>query len=180
MSSRPAQVTSSHPNTASADSKLRILRETVAATIALLIVLGTTVMLYIVFTRYVAGDDQTADKHFERAKDLLLFVNPLLGVVIGYYFNKVSTEARAEKAEATVEMANTNAQQAISDRNEATEKAGKANEALKEVIPAAEKMLDEGRTRRTGTLSAGGAADQEPSAWSELAAAVERAKRVAE
>src|SRR5216110_1104429 len=98
MSSRPAQVTSSHPNTASADSKLRILREAVAATIALLIVLGTTVMLYIVFTRYVAGDDQAADKHFERAKDLLLFVNPLLGVVIGYYFNKVSTEARAEKA----------------------------------------------------------------------------------
>lgn len=159
------------------DSKLRVLREVVGATIALLVVLATTGMLYVVFARYVGSADPNADKHFERAKDLLLFINPLLGVVIGYYFNKVSTEARAEKAEATVATANTNAQQAITDRNEAKAEAKEVKSVLNEVMPAAQEILNESGAK-PGTLSVGEAAAADSNARRTLRAAIDRWQRM--
>jgi hypothetical protein len=81
-------------------------------------------------------------------KDLLLFINPLVGVVIGYYFNRVSTEARAEGAERTAQQATATAQQAQSARNEAEARAernkGQVKEtmaALQSIIPAAQRVL---------------------------------------
>jgi hypothetical protein len=162
----------------SLDFKLRVLRETVAAAIALLIVVATSVMLYIVFTRYVSSGDAAADKQFERAKDLLLFANPLLGVVIGYYFNKVSTEARAEKAEEGVAVAHQNVQQALEDRNEAKAEAKEAKSVLNEVIPAAEEVLREGNNRQPGTLSMGEGTSSDTHARRTLQAALDRAKRI--
>jgi hypothetical protein len=162
----------------SLDFKLRVLREAVAAAIALLIVVATSVMLYIVFTRYVSSGDAAADKQFERAKDLLLFVNPLLGVVIGYYFNKVSTEARAEKAEEGIAVAHQDVQQALEDRNEAKAEAKEAKSVLNEVIPAAEQVLREGNNRQPGTLSMGEGTSNDTQARRTLQAALDRAKRI--
>jgi hypothetical protein len=162
----------------SLDFKLRVLREAVAATIALLIVVATSIMLYIVFTRYVSSGDAAADKQFERAKDLLLFVNPLLGVVIGYYFNKVSTEARAEKAEEGVAVAHQNVQQALEDRNEAKAEAKEAKSVLNEVIPAAQEVLREGNNRQPGTLSMGEGTSGDTHARRALQAALDRAQRI--
>jgi hypothetical protein len=161
----------------SMETKLRVLREVVAATIALVIVLATGIMLYVVFTRYIAATDPNSDKHFERAKDLLLFINPLLGVVIGYYFNKVSTEARAEKAEATVATANTNAQLAITDRNEAQAEAKEAKAVLNEVMPAAQEILNES-SRQPGTLGGAESAAADSNARRTLRSALDRWQRM--
>ena len=162
----------------SIETWLRVLREVVAATIALVIVAVTGVMLYVVFSRYIASADPAADKHFERAKDLLLFINPLLGVVIGYYFNKVSTEARAEKAEATVASANNNAQLAIADRNEAKAEAQEAKSVLNEVMPAAQEVLNESAAR-PGTLGgAESSVDTDSNARRTLRAALDRWHRL--
>jgi hypothetical protein len=151
---------------------MRLLREVVAATIAVLIVGTSAVMLYIVFTRYVPSADPVSDKHFERAKDLLLFLNPLLGVVIGYYFNKVSTEARAEKAEATVETATNTAQEAKAETE-------KVKSVLNEVIPAAQEVLNESSTTRSaGTLSVGESASAATEAQAALRAALQRARQI--
>jgi len=46
---------------------------------------------------------------YARVKDLLLFINPLLGVIIGYYFNKVSSDLRAETAEMAARTASVTA-----------------------------------------------------------------------
>ena len=172
-----ARIDASTAKGLSMETKLRVLREVVGATIALVIVLVTGIMLYVVFTRYVASTDPAADKHFERAKDLLLFINPLLGVVIGYYFNKVSTEARAEKAEATVATANNNAQLAIADRNEAKEEAKEAKAVLNEVMPAAQEILNES-TRQPGTLGSGESAATDSNARRTLRNALDRWHRL--
>lgn len=153
------------------DSRLKVLRESVAASIAFLIVASTSIMLYIVFTRYVASDDPGADKHFERAKDLLLLLNPLLGVVIGYYFNKVSTETRAEKAEATVASATNSAEHARYD-------AERAKSVLNDIVPAAQEVLSKTAGRSPGTLGIGESAPAMSEAEAALRAAIQRAKQI--
>ena len=124
------------------------LREYVSAALAGVVVLGTVAMMILAFN-YLNSPEE-----FDRIKDLLLFINPLLGVVIGYYFNKASSEPRAETAEAAAQTAVVSAQQATEARDqaeaeaeaargEAEEAMGKAEEvktALKEVGEAAEKM----------------------------------------
>jgi len=110
------------------DPGLRRFREYVAAAIAVLVILGTIVMM-IVALRYVGSSDQ-----FARVKDLLLIVNPLLGVVIGYYFNKVSTEARAESTESTAQSATMSAQQATEARNAAEAEAQAARSEAEEAL----------------------------------------------
>lgn len=64
----------------------------------------------------------------------LLIVNPLLGVVIGYYFNKVSTEARAESTESTAQSATMSAQQATEARNAAEAEAQAARSEAEEAL----------------------------------------------
>ena len=159
------------------DPGLRRFREYVAAAIAVLVILGTIVMM-IVALRYVGSSDQ-----FARVKDLLLIVNPLLGVVIGYYFNKVSTEARAESAESTAQSATMSAQQATEARNvaEAEAQAAKseAEEALStlsEVSQAAEKVLSQAPA--PGVLRVGEEGEPVEDARLELQVALARAKRI--
>lgn len=129
----------------SLDGGLRWVKELVAATIGASLTVCLLLMLWRAFD--FLGRDQ-ADPSFQRIKDLLLFINPLVGVVIGYYFNRVSTEARAEGAERTAQLATATAQEAQSARKEAeaqTEtnkaQAKEANAALKSVIPAAQRVL---------------------------------------
>jgi ABC-type transporter Mla subunit MlaD len=93
--------------TDAADIASRKLRERLAAALAVIIVLGFVVMMFVAF--FFIGSGAT-DPAFDRVKDLLLFVNPLVGVVLGYYFNKVSTDARAENAERTAQAASSSLQ----------------------------------------------------------------------
>jgi hypothetical protein len=130
------------PAAIESDPALRRLREGVAATIALVVIVGTLLMMVQAFN-YLSTPEQ-----FGRVKDLLLFVNPLVGVVIGYYFNKVTSEARAEMAETTAKAATASAQQAVEERSQAQVQAVQAtNEtrsvksALWEMGQAAEKLM---------------------------------------
>ena len=128
------------------DSSLRRFREYVAACIALLVVFGTFGMLIAAFW-YIDSNDS-----FTRVKDLLLIVNPFMGVVIGYYFNKVSTEARAESAESTAKTATANAQQAVT-RAEVAESAAQSAQADAQQASAARDAAEAKAQTAVATLS---------------------------
>jgi hypothetical protein len=139
------------------DPVVRRLREFVSAGIALVIILGSVVMLIQAFN-HLSSPDQ-----FDRVKDLLLFINPLLGVVVGYYFNRATSEPRAEKAETAATAAMATAQQASEARNQAETEAEAAKgeaeevkEALKEVDEAAEKMMAQMPAPAMGVLGVDG------------------------
>jgi len=139
---------------AEADALVRRLREFVSAGIAIAIILSAVVMLIQAFSFL------TSPEEFGRVKDLLLFINPLLGVVIGYYFNKTTSEARAETAETTAQSAMANAQEAAEARNKAEAEAGAAQQetkevktVLKEVAEAADKMMIQVPVTSVGVLS---------------------------
>lgn len=161
------------------DPALRRFREYVAAGIAITVIIGTFVLLILAF--FQIGNDQ----NFTRAKDLLLIANPMIGVVIGYYFNKASTEARAENAEATAQSASISAQQAAEARNQATAEASQVKAeyqqtmaVLSDLDQAAEKMLAlTSGGAETGVLGASGDTSA-LSARMELEAAVARARRM--
>lgn len=135
------------------DPVVRRLREFVSAGIALVVILGSVVMLIQGFN-YLGSPEE-----FDRVKDLLLFINPLLGVVVGDYFNRATSEPRAEKAETTATTAMATAQQASEARNQAVAEAKAAKgeaeevkEALKEVDEAAEKMMAQMPAPAVGVL----------------------------
>lgn len=131
------------------DALLTRAKEAVAAVIAIIVIICLIAMIWKAFGLMNKDDSEVA---FRQVKDLLLFINPLVGVVIGYYFNKVSTEARAESAEATAKAASTTAQQATEARQKAEGDAEKsqqeaetARETIRELIPAAEAVLAQPR-----------------------------------
>lgn len=135
------------------DRFVRRLREFVSAGIALVVILSSVIMLVQAFN-YLKSPEE-----FDRVKDLLLFINPLLGVVVGYYFNRVTSEPRAEKAETAATAALATAQNASAARNEAEAEAEAAKgeakevkEALKEVDEAAEKMMLQAPAPSMGVL----------------------------
>ena len=124
------------------DPVVRRLREFVSAGIALVVILGSVTMLIQAFNFLNSPEE------FDRVKDLLLFINPLLGVVVGYYFNRATSEPRAEKAETAATAAMATAQNASEAQNQAEAEAevakGEAKEvkeALKGIDEAAEKMM---------------------------------------
>jgi phosphate/sulfate permease len=115
------------------------LREWISAGLATIVVVGSILMIAFAYSHI--GDSET----FTRAKDLLLFINPILGVVIGYYFNRATSEARAEHAERTAEAAQTQVREADAER-------AKAKAALWAVRAAAEEVAREGDTRLASRL----------------------------
>jgi hypothetical protein len=134
---------------------MRRLREYVAAGIALVIIIGAIVLVGISFAFISTSNDE-----FTRVKDLLLFVNPLLGVVIGYYFNKVSSDQRAETAENRVDAALTSAQDAEATKKAAQEQAKVAanmademRTTLEEVTQKAGEMVDQAAALPAGAGS---------------------------
>jgi hypothetical protein len=170
---------------AQTDTQLRRLREYVAAGLAILIV----VMVFVYLTISFMMIDRQANTRLADAKDLLQMVFPLVTFVLGYYFNKVSTEARAESAEATAQTAVTTAQQATEGRNEAVQQAEAANQKAEQVTEALTEVGDKAEAymaaqiseepKGPGTLSAEGASDVE-AARRDFMFAWERAKRLVE
>lgn len=160
---------------ATSDRALRRFREYVTAAIALIVILGTIVMMIVALCY---------SSTFDQVKDLLLVINPILGVVIGYYFATKSTEARAESAEATAQSAALNAQQATEARNAAdaeaqaaTIEAQEATAVLTEVSQAAEKVLSQAPATAPGVLRVGEEGEPVKDARLELEVALARAKR---
>jgi hypothetical protein len=167
------------PPAPSPDPGLRRFREYVAASIALLIVVGTFVMLLAAFW-YIDNNDT-----FARVKDLLLIINPFMGVVIGYYFNKVSTEARAESAESTARTASASAQQAMAEaqqagaaREAAQNEVQTVKSALSDVQAAAEQVLAQSSAPQSGVLGPESSAPAADDGRAALRAALDRARRV--
>ncbi|SRR6266508_5303381 len=160
------------------DPWLRRGRELIAALLALIVVVGTAVLIAKAF-RFVGVED-TKDQSFQHAKDLLTIILPLLGVVLGYYFNRVSTENRAETAEKSAQTATTNAQQANEARQHAEAENRETKDSLKEVSNAAEKLLkpQDSTLDVLGETASGNSSFQQ--ARSDLRAALNRAKRYIE
>ncbi len=156
-------------------------RERVAALIALLVILAALAMMGLAF-RYIGDDDR-----FARAKDLLLIINPVLGVVIGYYFNKVSTEARAEGAESAARSALADARRAAESRDRAEDRARGARAEVEEtgrrlddLSRAAEGVVAQSHAPRSAALAAGEKGEKGQSlenALRELEAALARVRR---
>jgi hypothetical protein len=83
---------------------LQAVKEVVTAALGLVIVIFTLAMAYKVFT-YVGENEKISD-----AKDVLMLVLGLAGVVIGYYFGRVPADARAAQAQGQAEAAHARVQ----------------------------------------------------------------------
>ena len=161
--------------------KLSCLREYVAAALAL-IILATTVILILLSLKYTDNSES-----FSRANELLETLIPLLTFVLGYYFNKTSTEPRAEKAEETARTAAVDALQAIEARTRADldaqmakDKTRDVKSALAELGQTTEKYLSRVSSPTPSTLTLSGEQDQTESEEKlrlELRAALLHAKR---
>ena len=139
--------------TISTELKLSRFREYVTAALAL-IILATTVILILLSLKYTNNSES-----FSRVNELLETLIPLLTFVLGYYFNKTSTEPRAEKAEETARAAAINALQAIEARARADSDAKMAKDKTRDVRSAlagleqtTEKYLSHLSSPRPGTL----------------------------
>ncbi|HZQ07543.1 MAG TPA: hypothetical protein VFD70_13260 [Anaerolineae bacterium] len=92
---------------------LEKLRELVAGGLAFLLILTFLIMCVIAVQNLPNADV------FQRTKDLLLLINPFVGVVIGYYFNKVTSDARATALQRAADTASAEALEATTDRERA-------------------------------------------------------------
>ena len=110
------------------DSRLQMIKEGVTAILALAIV-GTT--LYWMSMAFGLAGDATK---MSDAKDLLALMSGLTGVVLGYYFGRVPSEARASQAQLQVV---------------------KATQSEDRMKVSMAKMMDElGEMQRSGNISA--------------------------
>jgi hypothetical protein len=130
-----------------AEIEMRQFRERVSSLLAGLIVMVALIVLLVAMI--VGLRDESPGQAFTNLKDVLGFLNPLLGVILGYYFNKVSSENRAENAEKTARIAAATAQeaeearQAMWQQNQAIrQQLGLMREFMGELTAAASQMLD--------------------------------------
>lgn len=154
---------------------LERLREFVAGGLAFLLIIAFLVMALIAILNLPNADV------FQRTKDLLLMINPFVGVVIGYYFNKVSSDARANALQRAADTASETAIVATADRDRAVQQTETAQTqtqqmrgALSEMVTAAEGVTAS-QTGKLGALAAG----EQPitDADIQFRVALERAKR---
>lgn len=129
-----------------ATAQLAMYREKVAGSLSILLVVTFNVSVLTILGVLCFGRIPQA---FEKMKDILLFLNPIIGYVLGYYFNKVTTEARAEKAEAVVKSTSAVAQQATASAQEAHKEAQVTRSALLDLTQSAEAVLTESGTDGT-------------------------------
>jgi hypothetical protein len=82
-----------------------------------LFIIGFTLWLLVEASNHVGKPDD-----FGRAKEVLLIVNGLAGVVLGYYFGRMPADARATQAQGEADIAKKEAQQADTKRENALNK----------------------------------------------------------
>jgi len=154
---------------------LEKLREYVAAGLAFLIILGLLIISYVAIVNL--GNIES----FQNAKDLLLIITPFVGVVIGYYFNKVTSDARAVALQRTVDDTSRVAMTATIDSQRAEQQAAvaqtqaeRARGALADMVAA----VDSSGAAKGGTLGNLGPGDEEATERQvNLRVALERARR---
>ena len=117
---------------------LRYLREIAAILIAAIVLIGFIMMMRETYSHVGAGKEND----FNQTKDLLQIFTGFLGIVIGYYFNRVSTEARAEKAETAASNANDLAQGAVAAHQTAVKDTLAANNVVIETKSELRSLTD--------------------------------------
>jgi hypothetical protein len=115
------------------EQAIQTQREALAHRITYGVLGGFGVMIVITYAVLVWA----ADPIYNRAKDLLLFINPLIGIVIGYYF----TKGRAEKAEAAAQTAEGEKRVAEGQVEQAKTESTEAMGALQTLKDAAQDLL---------------------------------------
>jgi hypothetical protein len=108
-------------------TRLAMIREIFAGVLA-------TVVMGLFLLLILRALDRAAGTEFTSIKELLAIVNPTVGVVIGYYFSRVTSEARAERAEASAATAGRSALESAQARAHAEEQARSALAGLVRAI----------------------------------------------
>jgi len=103
------------------DKRMLIGRELVTSVLGALVVLVTLVIAII--TIFSVGNAST----FAAAKDVLLFMNGLVGVVLGYYFGRVPGDARADKSDNEAKTANSERNQVVATVRTVLESSGSSS-----------------------------------------------------
>ncbi len=103
------------------DKRMLVGRELMTNVLGALIVLVTLVIAIV--TIFSVGNAST----FAAAKDVLLFMNGLVGVVLGYYFGRVPGDARADKAEREAKTANSGRDQVVATVRTILESSGSSS-----------------------------------------------------
>src|SRR5215208_1893346 len=122
---------------AEADAKLRLMREGTTRRIGETIVFVFLAMVAVVMGAAFYVTDSTK---IQILFQLLGLVSPLCGVVLGYYFGKVTAEARAEKAEAQATVNAVAARDAAAAADAATEASQRAWEGQQQAQEEAESL----------------------------------------
>lgn len=104
------------------DKQIATWKEILTGVLGILIVLAT--LITVIFT-IASVNNQTA---FSAAKDVLLFMNGLVGVVLGYYFGRVPADVRADKAESETRTANRSREQVLSTVRAVLNEAGQSSD----------------------------------------------------
>lgn len=118
------------------NNPLQKFREIVTALLAGAIVLLFAGLLAAAFTS-IPRDNAT----YANIKDLLSIITPMLGMVLGFYFNKSSTEGRAESAEKNVQIANDAVATAKQDSVSAQKETALVKSSLSELVSSGKGLL---------------------------------------
>ena len=161
------------------DIRLPLVREVIAGLLGLTVMAMFFFLLAQALQSVPSSGAQAAD--FAPVKELLGVVNPIVGLIIGYYFSRATGEARAEKAEAAAATANDTAnkaqQTATAAEQEKTRTQAEAEQskgALQSLVKAVEGSRIQSDGEHASTEAARAARDAE----TRLGVAVERAKEV--
>jgi hypothetical protein len=103
------------------DKRMLIGRELVTSILGALVVLVTLIIAIV--TIFSVGNAST----FAAAKDVLLFMNGLVGVVLGYYFGRVPGDARADKSDNEAKTANSERNQVVATVRTVLESSGSSS-----------------------------------------------------
>jgi hypothetical protein len=103
------------------DKRMLVGRELITNILGALVVLVTLVIAIV--TIFSVGNAST----YAAAKDVLLFMNGLVGVVLGYYFGRVPGDARADKAESEAKKANSGRDQVVATVRTVLESSGSSS-----------------------------------------------------
>jgi hypothetical protein len=99
------------PGGITVEQGIQLMKEVVTALLGVIIVGYTLVMGWKVFS--FVGDQQKMSD----AKDILLLMLGLAGVVIGYYFGRVPADARATQAQQQADSAHAHAERVSTEAN---------------------------------------------------------------
>lgn len=116
---------------------LRVLRELTTTALAAIVMVGFVTLIVMA----VRGVDD-ADPAFERFKELIAIANGIVGVIIGYYFTRTTTESVVEKAEETARNASDAATAAKHGHIRMERQIDEAEQAGQELAAAAKDFLD--------------------------------------